>query len=187
MKPALIAAGFALALAAHASAAPAPTWTVQPGSRLGFRASFGGQAFEGTFHAWSAKIAFDAKNLAGSQASVSVDTASAVTGDPDRDSALPTTDWFDAHGFPKAVFTTRAIRDLGGGRYAADGTLSLRGVSRPVSLPFTLKITGDTAVMSGQAVIDRNVFGVGQGQWRATDTLAGPVTVLVSITARRSP
>jgi polyisoprenoid-binding protein YceI len=160
---------------------------VEPGSRLGFRASFGGQAFEGSFRAWSAKIAFDAKNLAGSQAQVSVDTGSAVTGDPDRDSALPAPDWFDARRFPKAVFTTRAIRDLGGGRYAADGALTLRGVSRPVTLPFTLRISGDTAVMNGQIDIDRTAFGVGQGQWRATDTVAGPVTVLVSITARRSP
>ena len=187
MKTTLIAAGLALALAAPAWSAPAQNWTVEPGSKLGFRGAFSGEAFEGTFRAWSAKIAFDPKNLAGSKAVVSVDVASAATGDADRDSALPSPDWFDAHRFPTAVFTTRAIRDLGGGRYAADGDLTLRGVSRPLTLPFTVKIAGDKAVMSGQAALDRNAFGVGQGQWRATDTLAGPVTVLVQITAHKSP
>ena len=48
---------------------------------------------------------------------VTVDVGSAATGDADRDQAMPTADWFAAQKFPKAVFTTSAIKDLGGGKY----------------------------------------------------------------------
>lgn len=166
--------------------APAPSWAVDPSSKLGFRGVIGGEAFNGSFRRWSAQIAFDPRNLAGSRAVVSVDVASAVTGDADRDAALPTADWFDAGKFPKATFTTRSFRDLGGGKYEALGDLALRGVSRPVALDFTLQISGDKAVMNGQTVLDRTVFGVGQGQWKAGDTLKPQVAVIVALTARQA-
>lgn len=174
------------AVAPPAWSAPAPGWAVDPSSKLGFRGVIGGEAFNGTFRRWSAQIAFDPKNLAGSRAVVSVDVASAVTGDADRDTALPSADWFDAAKFPKATFATRSFRDLGGGKYQALGDLTLRGVSRPVALDFTLQISGDKAVMSGQTVLDRTAFGVGQGQWKAGDTLKPQVSVVVALTARQA-
>jgi polyisoprenoid-binding protein YceI len=188
MKAAITAALFLglAALAPAAWAAPAPNWTVDPSSKLGFRGVMGGDAFNGTFRRWSAQIAFDPKNLTGSKVVVSVDAASAVTGDADRDSALPTADWFDAAKFPKATFVTRSFRDLGGGKYEALGDLSLRGVTRPVALDFTLQISGDKAVMTGQTVLDRTAFGVGQGQWKAGDTLKPQVVVVVALSARQA-
>jgi polyisoprenoid-binding protein YceI len=187
MRSALIA-GLLLALAGLAQpawCAPAPAWTVDGGARLGFRGTLSGEAFDGVFHRWNAQIAFDPKNLAGSKVVASVDVASAATGDSDRDSALPTADWFDAAKFPKAVFATRAFRDLGGGKYEAAGDLTLRGVTRPVTLPFTLQINGDKATLNGQTVIDRTAFGVGQGQWKNGDTLKLRVAIIVALTAHR--
>lgn len=188
MKAAL-AAVVVLALAGLARpswSAPVPTWTVDPSSKLGFRGEMGGDAFNGTFRRWSAQIAFDPKNLSASKAVVSVDVASAVTGDADRDAALPTADWFNAAKFPKATFASRSFRDLGGGKYQALGDLTLRGVTRPVALDFTLQISGDKAVMNGQTVLDRTTFGVGQGQWKAGDTLKPQVAVIVALTARQA-
>ncbi len=56
-------------------------------------------------------------------------------------------------------------------------------MTRPVVLPFTLVITGNTAKMNGQLVLDRTAFGVGQGQWRTGSTVATQVTVTVNLTA----
>ena len=64
----------------------------------------------------------------------------------------------------------------------------LRGVREGfVALGFALGRVRAYQVRSFLDLAREPSFGVGQGQWRATDTLAGPVTVLVSITARRSP
>ncbi|MEO6340094.1 MAG: YceI family protein [Caulobacteraceae bacterium] len=184
----------AAAKAAPAKPAAAPAakggvakWNVdKAASKLGFKSTFSGTAFEGAFKTWTADIAFDPKNLAASKAVVSVDLVSAATGDESRDESLPTDDWFATGKFPKATFTTTAIKDMGGGKYQAAANLNLRGVVKPVTLNFTLAITGDTAKMNGTATVDRSQFGVGQGQWKAADTVPFPVTVVVNITAKRA-
>jgi len=98
---------------------------------------------------------------------------------------LPGADWFSVAAHPTAAFKATRFRHLGGNRYEALGTLSLRGVSRPLKLPFTLTIAGDVATMTGTATIDRTVFGVGQGEWAATTDLPAAVSVTVAIKADR--
>jgi polyisoprenoid-binding protein YceI len=145
-----------------------------------------GEAFTGSFKRWTAQIAFDPKALAASKVMVAVDVGSASTGDSDRDSALPTDDWLAASKFARATFMSKSFRDLGGGRYEADGDLTLRGVTRPIALPFTLTITGDTARMNGAVVLNRTAFGVGQGQWKTGDVVDAKVTVNVALTAHKA-
>lgn len=173
---------------APAAAAPAPAkWTVDmAASRLGFRTSFAGQVVRGAFRRWDADIVFDPKALAQSKATVTVQVASAVTGDSSKDQALPTADWFDAAHFPRATFATTAIKDLGGGRYEAAGTLSLRGVNRAIVLPFNLTITGDQAKMTGSAMVNRSAFGVGQGQFKGADTVPLNVVIEIALTAHKA-
>ncbi len=186
-RPALLGALGALVLATPALCAPA-TWTVDKAtSRLGFKSSFGGEKFDGAFRRWDAQIAFDPKALAASKVVVSVDMTSAATGDESRDEALPTDDWLAAKKFPRATFTTTSIKDLGGGRYQAAGNLAIRGVSKPIVLPFTLQITGQQAKMAGSVTINRGVFGVGQGQFKSAETVPLDVVVNVSLQARRAP
>jgi len=186
-RPALLGALGALVLATPALCAPA-AWTVdKAASRLGFKSSFGGEKFDGTFRRWDAQIAFDPKALAASKVVVSIDMTSAATGDESRDEALPTDDWLAAKKFPRATFTTTSIKDLGGGRYQAAGALAIRGVSKPIVLPFTLQITGQQAKMAGSVTINRGVFGVGQGQFKSAETVPMEVVVNVSLQARRAP
>ena len=174
-----------LGMAASAEAAPA-AWTVdKAASSIGFRSSLGGMAFAGTFRRWDAQIQFDPKALAASRAVVTVDVASAVTGDRDKDEAMPTADWFDVAHFPRATFATTSFKDLGGGRYQAVGTLTLKGVARPATLPFTLTIAGAQAKMNGQLSVNRSAFGVGKGQFASAETVPFAVAVTVAMTARR--
>jgi polyisoprenoid-binding protein YceI len=176
----------ALLLGRAAVAAPA-AWVVDPGgSKLSFQGAMNGEAFNGTFRRWTAQILFDPKALPASKVAVSIDVASAATGDPDRDQAMPTDDWFAASKFAKASFVSQSFRDLGGGKYQAAGVVTLRGVSRPVVLPFTLAIAGDTARMNGAVVLDRTAFGVGQGQWKTGAVVDTKVTVNVALTAHRT-
>ncbi|HLK24592.1 MAG TPA: YceI family protein [Caulobacteraceae bacterium] len=176
-----------LAPGAALAAAQAAHWSVDPGSKLAFQGKMNGDTFNGTFRRWSADIRFDPKALAASKAVVTIDVASAATGDSDRDQALPGPDWFAAQRFPKATFTTTQIKDLGGGRYQALGDLAIRGAHKAVVLPFTLAISGDTARMNGQLVLNRTAFGIGQGKWSTPDVVATQVTVIVALTAHRTP
>ncbi|MGR4866650.1 YceI family protein [Caulobacter sp. LARHSG274] len=161
-------------------------WTVAKSSTLGFTASWAGDAIEGQFTRWTADILFSPQALDRSKLTVSIDMASASTGDAQRDSSLPSDDFFATASHPKATFTASKFRKTGEGRFVADGTLELRGVKKPLSLPFSLKIDGDTATARGVTTLDRTAFGVGQGEWASTDQIGGKVKVSFAITAKRT-
>ncbi|MBV8683737.1 MAG: YceI family protein [Caulobacteraceae bacterium] len=183
----LLALIAALLVAAPAFAA-APAWTVnKPASKLGFTGAMSGQSFNGAFRRWDARIQFDPKALNQSSVVAVIETGSAVTGDQTRDEALPTADWFSVAAFPRATFQANQFKDLGGGRYQAIGTLTIRNVKRPVILPFQLTINGNQATMHGSLTIDRRAFGVGQGQFSTGDTVATNVRIDVAIAATRAP
>jgi polyisoprenoid-binding protein YceI len=188
VRSSALSLGLLLGLAAVPAVAAPAVWIVEPGaSKLAFQGAVNGTPFTGAFRRWTAQIAFDPKALAASYVAVSVDLASAASGDADRDQTMPTADWFWVAKFARASFVSHAFRPVGGGRYVATGDLTLRGVTRPVTLPFTLAIVGDKAVMNGTTAIDRTAFGVGQGQWKTGDVVATKVTVNVALTAHRAP
>jgi cytochrome b561/polyisoprenoid-binding protein YceI len=181
------AAAAASAVAPTAEPAPAGpvAWKVQKGSTLGFSTTWAGDPLQGRFERWSANIAFSPDDLAHSKVTVTIDVSSAKTGDEQRDASLPSSDWFDAATHPKAVFTAARFDHPGGDRYVAHGTLNLRGVTKPVDLPFRLTIAGATAKVAGETSLDRLAFGVGQGDFAATDQVPAKVAVRVELTAVR--
>ena len=164
---------------------PLADWTVTSGGRLGFTARWNGEAVRGSFGRWRAAIRFSPDVLARSNIRVTVDLASADTGDGQRDDSLKSSDFFNVTAQPSAVFTARDIRHIDGDHYKACGTLALRGVSKPATLRFTLQIEDSKARVAGTARIDRTAFGVGQGEWAATDAIAAGVDVDFSFSATR--
>lgn len=182
----LLAAFFVAACFSSASAADATYWKLDPAkSHLGFSGSQTGATFEGKFPRYETVIAFDPEHLDASHITVTVDLASAVTGDTQRDTALPGKDWFDIGEFPQAKFETSAIRKLGPNDYQAAGNLTLRGVTKPLTLPFTLQFDGATAHAVGHAGLLRSTFGIGQGPWATGQWVALEVAVDFDIVATR--
>ena len=160
-------------------------WTVLGGSSLNFTTAWSGEAVAGRFDRWTADILFSPDALNRSRVKVSIDLASVKSGDEQRDASLPSADWFDVGAHPKAIFTAERFTKTGEGRFIAHGRLSLRGVNRPLDLPFRLKIVGDRAEVSGVTSLDRTVFGVGQGEWTSTDQIPATVTIQIALKARR--
>lgn len=177
----------AVTFAAPAMAAPAPSWTIDKAhSRVAFTASMNGQAINGGFRRFDARIAFDPANLGGSSVLAVIDTGSVTSGDQTRDEALPSADWFNVKLFPRATFSAKTFKSLGSGRYQAFGTLNIRGRSHPIAMPFQLVLKGADAQMHGTVTIDRRWFGVGQGQFASADAVAADVQVNVAIVAHRT-
>ena len=169
-----------LALALPGAAAAAD-YTVQPAaSTLGFSNTFQGESFDGQFGQWTAAISYDAANLASSKFDVEVTLASVKTGDADRDGALPGPDFFDTAKFPKAHFVTTGFRQSGG-KVIADGTLTLRGVTKPVSLEVTFKPQGSGATLDVAGTVKRLDFGVGTGDYADTSVIGGDVKVIAHL------
>lgn len=181
MKRAIAAAAFFAA----ASAAQAAEWKILPGSALTFAGEQAGEKFTGRFSRFDAKISLDPQNLSEAKIVVTVDVASAATGDKQRDTALPDKDWFDAKTFPQARFELRRVAPTAAG-YEAVGDLTLRGVTKKIHLPFTLAIDGRKAEAKGHADLRRDAFGVGQGQWASDEWVGFNVGVDFDLKAERT-
>ncbi|MDX2258260.1 MAG: YceI family protein [Hyphomicrobiaceae bacterium] len=176
-----------VAVAVPAAAEPA-RWAVRAAdSEIGFSGTHAGRPFTGRFGNWRADITFDPADLAGSKAVVTVDLASASTGDATYDKTLPTSDWLDTGRFGAGVFTTSGFVATGQDAYTAQGELELRGVKVPVALDFTFQAEGDVARLEGKTRLQRLAFGIGKGSdatgaWVSLDV---PVTVKVALERMR--
>lgn len=165
-----------LLLLAAASLAHAADYTAQAGSTLGFTATYQGEAFEGRFARFTPAIRFDPAKLDDSRFDVRIELASASTDNEERDGMLVGEEFFDSGNVPEARYVASSFRALGGDRYVAEGTLTLRGVSQAVPLEFTWT-AGAQPQLVGRAKLSRLAFKVGTGDWSDTGLLPDEVAV----------
>jgi len=175
------AAGPCLAAAAPASA-PAVTHYVleAPRSSLEFTFQQAGAQNKGKFTRFAVSFDFSPDNLAASRLEVTVEIGSLDSGDQERDDTLRGADLFAVAKFPQAHFAASQFNKTAGG-YEAIGKLTIRGVTRDTRVPFAFRSADEHGVaagyMSGKTSIRRLDFGVGQGEWKATDQVGNEVGV----------
>ncbi len=169
-------------------AAPNPTvaavaeggWQVTEGT-IGFSVTQMGAAVAGSLPRWTAAIDYDPARGTGT-VTVTIDTTAVEIGTVTAQAKEP--EFFDVATHPAAVFKA-AITRTSGDAHEATGTLTLRGAEVPVQLPFTLRLQGDTATMSGDVTLDRRAFGMGPS-YPDESTVGFSVPVHVALTAKRS-
>jgi polyisoprenoid-binding protein YceI len=182
-----------LALATAVPAHAAETWTVQKDtSRIGFTAFQKEQPVEGSFAAFKAGIVFDEAELGASRVDVEIDAASIDTGHKDRDATLRGSSFFDVEQWSTARFESNELVHKGGNSYEAKGRLTMRDVTKDVTLPFELTIKDHPeeqglllAEANGEIAISRLEFGIGQGEFASTSTVADKVVIRIEIAATR--
>jgi polyisoprenoid-binding protein YceI len=89
----------------------------------------------GRFADFEGIIRIDRSSPERSSVELSIDAASVDTDVADRDKHLKSADFVERH--PRITFVSSRIRPAGGDRYDVTGTLTIRGVSREVTLPVT--------------------------------------------------
>ena len=175
--PRSLAVALLLSLALPAAATD---YVQAPGSSLAFAGKYQGDVFTGRFPGFSTRLRFDPAQLANASLDVTIPLASSTTGNADYDENLRGTDFFDAAKFPQAHYTATRFRSLGGNQYAADGTLSLHGVSKPVTLTFTWT-PGSQPVLAGKATVKRLDFGIGGGDFADTGLIPDGIAVSTKV------
>ncbi|WP_372886144.1 cytochrome b/b6 domain-containing protein [Shimia sp.] len=189
---AALALGFTAGLtrqqdAPEPSAAALPSvasdWQVSEG-RLAITLHQLGSELTGGFADWTAAITFDETATQGRHGSVDVQIATGSLSLGSVTAQALGADFLDAARFGTARFSADILAADSG--HVARGTLTLRGVSAPVDLPFSLEIRGDTATMTGTTRLDRRTFGIGAAV-EDEATLSFGVTIAVTLTAVRAP
>jgi polyisoprenoid-binding protein YceI len=77
---------------------------------------------------------FDPDNPRTTSVEVSIDAGGLWTGEPDRDAHLRTADFLDVENHPKITFRGSDVELVGAEEGKLRGELTIRGITRPVSL-----------------------------------------------------
>ena len=186
---AVIAGGAATGLFSHHPSADMAAlqeveseWQVEDGT-LSITITQLGSPVTGQFAEWTAAIEFDEPAAPGPAGSVDVTVGigSLSLGTVTNQALGP--EFFDNAQFPTARFDADLFKTETG--YEARGPLTIRDQTRDVVLPFSLQLQDDTAIMTGELVLNRLDFNVG-AHMPAEDSLAFAVTVAVELTAKRA-
>jgi polyisoprenoid-binding protein YceI len=183
MSRRILAAAAAAAACVYGGAAFAATtyhYTSTGRNALSFEFVQADAKTPGAFRDYDVRLTLDEKNLAASKLLVRVAVASLDTQDEERDDILRGADLFDAQHHPVATFTSTRIVRAGSG-YQAVGKLTIRDVTRDFTVPFSLR----AGRLTGTATLRRLDFGVGKGEWEATEWVGNDVKVLFDL--RPSP
>jgi len=163
----------AQASAAKISYAPVPggTYNIDPAhSLIGFAVRhLEINWVEGRFKDFKGIINYDEKDVTKSSVEFTAKVASIDTEVEARDKHLRTADFFDAEKYPEMTFRSTRVERKGKDGYVLHGDLTLKGVTKPVALPFRLTAAvkdpwGNTRFgVEAQTKINRRDFGVNYG------------------------
>lgn len=92
---------------------------------------------KGEFTDYSVSIKEDPKDITKSSVTAVIKAASINTRNEKRDNHLRSADFFDVEKFPEITFKSKKIEKKGDG-FVAHGKFTMHGVSKEISLPFTL-------------------------------------------------
>jgi polyisoprenoid-binding protein YceI len=136
-----IAAGAAAVLLAAATAMSAAEYTIEPdGSNVQFSVPvMAVSKVTGKFMRYDVKIsAGKARDLSQAKVVAVIEMASVDTGSDSWDAKLRTPAFFDAQKYPEIRFESKRVKKTGKG-WEATGNLTLHGVTKPITLPFTIQ------------------------------------------------
>ena len=124
----------------------------------------------GRFAKYAGTIALDEGDVTRSAVEMTIDASSIDTGTPQRDAHLGSPDFFDVEKFPELRFRSKRIEKVGDDAYRVIGELTIRDVTREVSLdveyggrakdPWGNERIGFVA----KTALDRKDFGLGWNQ-----------------------
>ncbi len=141
----------------------------------------------GRFTSFEGKIVYDDKDVTKSSVNVTIKTASINTDVAARDNDLRSANYFDVEKFPEITFQSKSVEKKGND-LVAHGTLTIRGISKDVDIPFEMKGPADAGrgkVMGvhGSLTVKREDFGVG----KASPMIGGDIKIDLYVEARLVP
>lgn len=143
-------------------------WTIDPThSRIGFSSRHTMVSrIRGAFNDISGSVRVDGEDVGSSRAEVTIRVDSIDTRNADRDAHLLTPQFFDAEQFPLISFVSTHIDEVDEEHFIVTGDLTIRGITRQVSLPLEFLGVGTDhfgnvrAGLEGSRRIDRKDWGI---------------------------
>lgn len=145
---------------------PTGTWNIDPAhSEVAFVIRHLMTKVRGSFTEFSGSLEI-AENVTESKATVEIQIKSIDTRNSDRDAHIRSAEILDLDNHPAMTFVTNGVRENGSDKYFLDGTLTIRDVTRPITLDLEFNGTdtdpwGGTRVgFSATTSISRKEYGI---------------------------
>lgn len=126
---------------------------------------------EGQLKGLKGAISFDPSALNNSAFNVSVNAATIDTDNKTRDKHLRKADYFDVEQFPTINFTSTKISKTAAGAYTAVGNLTMKGITKTITMPFTATAVGNGYLLKSEFDLNRRDFKVGGSSLALSDNL----------------
>ena len=141
-------------------------------SELSFRVRhLGISNVKGDFKDFTGTITVPESGLVGMTATATAQVASIETDNAQRNAHLRSPDFFAADEFPEMTFQSTSVEVLGGDRFRLTGDLTIRGITKPITLESTY--LGSSSVQGTQKIgfeasgkLSRRDFGL---SWAGTN------------------
>ena len=116
----------------------------------------------GGFRNVEGNVTFDKEQNSIVNVVAKIDVNSIDTGNSKRDRHLKSPDFFDANNFPYIIFESSDVKKLENEKYIVIGLLTMRGISKNITLRGERKknINNNIMVFFAESLIDRQDFGV---------------------------
>lgn len=153
------------------------------------------EAIQGSAHGISGSVSFDPQKPAATRGKIVVATSSLHVPNPMMKEHLHGGQWMDVAKHPEITFEVKEMKNVKttGDNTSADvtGTLSIKGVSREITVPVTLtylkdklgqrvpKLQGDLLVLRSKFTVKRSDFGINPGA--PQDKVADDIELSLSI------
>jgi polyisoprenoid-binding protein YceI len=147
----------------------------------------------GQFGRWTGTVSVPDGDFSRASVDVTIDASSIDTGVKDRDAHLKSADFFDVERYPELAFTTTAVERAGGDRLQLHGRLTIKGVTRDVTLDVEHlgKLRdpwgNERTAFSATTAVDRKDFGLTWNQALETGgvVVGDRVTIEIELEAVR--
>ncbi len=122
---------------------------------------------DGTFTGMQGTFNFNESNINNANFDICIDAKTINTDNEKRDTHLRSADFFDVETHPTICYKSSSVSKSETG-YTTSGTLTIHGVSKTVTIPFTFK----NNTFKGELEINRSDYNIGEdyGTLRAGET-----------------
>jgi polyisoprenoid-binding protein YceI len=139
-------------------------------SSVGFDIEYIAGTAHGEFREFEGKLDFNKQNPEQSRVAITIQVDSVDTDSAKRDGHLQEEDYFYSQKYPTIQFESKSFRKRGDNQYVVAGPLTIRGVSKPITLQVTLTerqaqwaVKGDALFFESEYDLNRMDFGVSGG------------------------
>jgi polyisoprenoid-binding protein YceI len=169
-----------ISLSSWMQAAVAQIHPVAKGSSIVFSIHNFGFKTGGTLASPQGNILFNPDDPSKSSFEITVQSESINTGNESRDEHLKQEDYFDVKKYPQIRFVSTSVKPTDKkGNYQTDGNLTIKGITKQISILFKVEKMGDGYRFTGNLKMNRKDFNIG-----GSSTISNELTVDIIVVAQ---